>query len=399
MQENCLCIENGSAPPRKPRGNWVGRDPVPSAGLRLDTRCSSQAHGPGPSVVPTRVHAVPRAGDGFRWLTVGGGVRPAPAAPAWATTILTAGRYPGPDRSPRPVGGGAKLGRRWPRVSRGGPGGRRQPPWASAEPWGDWRAWAEPGAREPRATDAPPRAASASGAAEWARGTPLRARADARPEGTRRAAVGAGARALFLAPAAARVPGRVFLPQVPAAAPPPELTPLPSVSPRPRQDPRGDSAGTTSSVREASSPHASHLNQKEEERKKKKKRKSGRSGRGGGGRRRGGGAARGGPRRRGDAGTRLCAGGSWGAHGGVWPGRRRRGPAHLPGPGPRRQGRPESRSRGRRRRQRGRSPRPRAGALWQRRGFQWRLQPRRVRGRSPGQPRQGTSRRGARADP
>lgn len=41
-------------------------------------------------------------------------------------------------------------------------------------------------------------------------------------------------------------------------------------------------------------------------------------------------------------GTRLCVGGSWGAEGGVWPGRHRWGPAHLPRPGPQRQWRPDS---------------------------------------------------------
>jgi hypothetical protein len=101
-----------------------------------------------------------------------------------------------------------------------------------------------------------------------------RSSVSAGPEGTRRAAVGAGARALFLAPAAARVPGRVFLPQVPAAgAPPPKLTPLSSLSPRPRQDPRGNSACTTSFAPEASSLHAPHPNQKEKEKKKKEKKR------------------------------------------------------------------------------------------------------------------------------
>eukprot|EP00073_Rattus_norvegicus_P037300 XP_008763488.1 PREDICTED: inactive phospholipase C-like protein 2 [Rattus norvegicus] len=131
---------------------------------------------------------------------------------------------------------------------------------------------------------------------------------------------------------------------------------------------------------------------KKEEKKKRKKLRRRR-------RRQGGGASRSDGGGSGDVGTRLCVGGSWGAHGGVWPGRHRWGPAHLPRPGPQRQWRPDSGSP--RRRGSAKGGRLSQGlARYDSGGVSHRDYRLAVSGdKSPGQPCQGTSRHGALADP
>lgn len=156
------------------------------------------------------------------------------------------------------------------------------------------------------------------------------------PEGTWCAAVGARTRVLFGARSGACA-GRVFLPQVPAArgASAQADCSLFSLS-DPRRPPELILPARRPQFRRRARQHAPHQDQKQKEKKRRKEEEEEAAE---AARRR---ASRGDGGGSGDVGTRLCVGGSWGAHGEVWPGRHRWGPAHLPRPGPQRQWRPDS---------------------------------------------------------